>query len=383
MIFWTLLLILGHFSEGKEVLSDDVLDIAAEYHQQKSEVFNLEDKKRKMLSEIYNLEKDTQKIILKKSELDEKNTILNYDMIEISKQIIETSHELSELAPDIINRSSLLEQINSLPWFYAIMSSLTLTDLDRLHRSAQNMNDHQTEQLAHYLALSDRLVLEKQKLNKTARHLIGLKKQISKEELSIEKNQKNKSQSLKKLEKEIAQEKLRMNQLKDIGKQKALASELKDLQMLFGTEFFDRKGQLMTPVEGELSQVYGLNQSLVHDSIELLHKGHFYKTPQKTLVKSIAEGRVQFAGSVPGFGHTIIIDHGGRYYSVYSNLAKTKVNEKSIVKENQEIGMTGHIHLQQGVGLYFEIRHFSEAQNPQQWLKPQPTSLAQVFKKDL
>ncbi len=364
-------------------MPDEVLDIAAKYNQQKSEVFNLEDKKRKILSEIYSLEKETQKLILKKSELDQKNTRLNYEMIDISKQIIETSHELSQLAPEILDRAALVEQINTLPWFYGMMSSLSLADLDRLYLSAQKMNAAQTEQLSHYLELSTKLTSEKKKLDLTARHLITLKKEISIEEKKIEKNQKMKSQSLNSLEKGIHQEKKRLSFLKDMGQKKAMESEFKDLQMLFGTEFFDRKGHLEAPVEGELVQNYGVNRFLVHDSVELLHKGHFYQTSTSAPVQVVADGRVNFAGQISGFGETLIVDHGGRYYSVYSNLAKSNVKIKSLVKQGQRIGSTGHKHLQQGIGLYFEIRHFSEAQNPELWLKSKHPSLARVFKKEL
>ena len=119
-----------------------------------------------------------------------------------------------------------------------------------------------------------------------------------------------------------------------------------------------------------------MNQGLLADKIQLIHKGYFYEAEPSTLVRAVAQGRVKAVKEIPSLGHLLIIDHGGHYYSVYSNLSKIHVKTNQIVTAKQRLGETGHRHLQMGVGLHFEIRHFSQPQDPEKWLKKRTQKLA-------
>ncbi len=85
-------------------------------------------------------------------------------------------------------------------------------------------------------------------------------------------------------------------------------------------------------------------------------------------MKAIFSGTVAFADEVPGFGTTVIIDHGDHYYSVYSHNKKLFVKPGESIKEQQVIGHSGRSAINLADGLYFEIRHFSEPLDPQSWL---------------
>src|SRR5690606_1770568 len=119
-----------------------------------------------------------------------------------------------------------------------------------------------------------------------------------------------------------------------------------------------------------ISHEYGLNKELLKDNVQLMHKGLFYSSKKGTRVKSIEEGRVKLAQHIEGLGKILIVDHGGRYYSVYKNLQNLKVKENEVVKAKQVLATTGVNKDHFGEGLYFEIRHFSEAEDPQMWLIP-------------
>lgn len=372
-----------HFAYSDTILPDEVLDIAAEYDRKKREVQNLENEKRLRLSEIYKLDKETQSLVNKKSDLDKKNVRLNFKLNQTSQKINHAQQELQVLTPELSDRLLLMEHVEKMPWLFALISSLSLVELDHIYSTAIKLNEDQTERIHRYLELHKTLLEENKSLKKTARDILSLKKQIAHDEITIDSLQKQKNQQLKKLNKNLNNEKSKLTHLKRKGRYKIMQSDFKDLESLFATEFYERKGSLKQPVQGELIQGYGINRGLQSDSVELMHKGHFYLTSESKRVSAVAAGLVRSIDTVEGIGKVVVIDHGGRYYTVYGNLEKVTIQLGEVISESEVLGYTGYHHLQLGVGLYFELRHFSEAQDPANWIEPNQTAIASLEKKEL
>ena len=85
-------------------------------------------------------------------------------------------------------------------------------------------------------------------------------------------------------------------------------------------------------------------------------------------VRSVYSGNAIFAGEIPGYGNSVIVDHGDHYYSVYSHLHSIDIEQGLQIEANQVIGKSGSSGSEYGDGLYFEIRHFSEPADPKNWL---------------
>jgi septal ring factor EnvC (AmiA/AmiB activator) len=356
--------------------SDDVLDLAAKYNEQKNQVVDLEEKRRKTLSDIYAIEKKTNKIVLKKGELDQERLKLDNEMKKLSQKIVSIESKIYDMTPMLIERLAVVEQMNNLPWFYTLLTSENLAELDQIFKSAKKINEKQAELVVNFLKLVNDLKAKKLKLQDTAKSLLAVKKDIENQEQEISKNQESKKQFLSRLERVLKNEKHKLKRIKGEGRRKIIEADLQELALLFGTDFFDKKGELPHPIKAPLVQSYGLNQGLKEDYVQLLHKGYFYQSSEEKRPRSVSGGRVKFSGPVKGFGQVVILDHGGRYYSTYGYLAKTNLKINDIVKKGQEIGELGYESLQFGKGLYFEIRHFSQPQDPKDWLKDEPSSLA-------
>jgi septal ring factor EnvC (AmiA/AmiB activator) len=54
-------------------------------------------------------------------------------------------------------------------------------------------------------------------------------------------------------------------------------------------------------------------------------------------VLAVARGEVVFSGPFPGLGNTLIINHGGRYHTVYAHLDKILREVGARVRENEVI----------------------------------------------
>ena len=356
----------------------DIFDLAAKYNKKKSQVTNLEEKKRKTLSELYAIEKETNKIVLQKTELSEKELKLEAELKDLSKQVVKIEKDISEITPMLNERMAMVDQVNNLPWFYSFITSQSLIELDQIFESAAKINEKQGEQLSNFISLLNDLSEKKTQLKNTAREMVIIRKDIELKEDKIAKNHDSKKIALNSIKRHLNKEKKKLIRLKGKGKKLVSKDEFKNLSLLFGADFYDKKGMLPHPIDTPPSHAFGLNQGLIKDYIKLIHKGHFYGTTKFEKVKAVADGRVKLAKHLKGLGKVVIIDHGGKYYTVYGNLKKVSVKKNQIVKPKAVIGETGFDHLQFGQGLYFEIRHFSQPQNPKDWLKQVKSKLAKI-----
>ena len=75
-----------------------------------------------------------------------------------------------------------------------------------------------------------------------------------------------------------------------------------------------------------------------------------------------------FADWLRGFGLLIIIDHGNGYMSLYGHNQTLYKETGDWVASNQVIASVGDSGGRKNAGLYFEIRHNGQPQNPQHWI---------------
>lgn len=107
-------------------------------------------------------------------------------------------------------------------------------------------------------------------------------------------------------------------------------------------------GQLDWPVDGEILYGFGPQND---GATTIFREGVGIAAPRGTPVRSIVSGSVVFAGARTS-GQTVIVDHGGGYYSVYTRLQSLTVIEGQEVQSGQMIGRVGgeadspHIELQ-------------------------------------
>ena len=122
------------------------------------------------------------------------------------------------------------------------------------------------------------------------------------------------------------------------------------------------QGSLRRPIGGSISGRFG--QARPGGGT---WRGVFFATPPAG-VHSVAAGTVAYAGSLGGYGNTVIVDHGGGYVSVYTGLGGISVGGGSTVGSGSVLGTSGSLPGGEQ-GLYFEIRYRNQAMNPLSWLR--------------
>jgi septal ring factor EnvC (AmiA/AmiB activator) len=127
-------------------------------------------------------------------------------------------------------------------------------------------------------------------------------------------------------------------------------------------------GTLDWPVDGRV--VYQFGPAAGPDNTRITWHGIGIAAPEGTAVKAVAGGTVALVGPLGTYLTTVILDHGGGFYTVYATLADAAVAKGERVTRGQTIGHVGGNATDVGSHLHFEIRGPGQiALDPLNWLK--------------
>jgi septal ring factor EnvC (AmiA/AmiB activator) len=93
-------------------------------------------------------------------------------------------------------------------------------------------------------------------------------------------------------------------------------------------------------------------------------KGLVFEVPLNTPVTAIKPGKVLFADNFKNYGNLIIVGHGERLVSIYSNNQKIIKKEGDLIKQGEVIALSGDVGYLNYPALYFEIRQDGKAIDP-------------------
>jgi len=91
--------------------------------------------------------------------------------------------------------------------------------------------------------------------------------------------------------------------------------------------------------------------------------------PRGRPVHAVMEGIVVAITWIPSYGNTLILDHGGGYYTVYAHVEDIQVSADSYVLRNQMVAKVGETGSLDGPRLHFEVWRGETKENPLLWLR--------------
>jgi len=128
------------------------------------------------------------------------------------------------------------------------------------------------------------------------------------------------------------------------------------------------RGRFIRPVGGRISSGFGNRRHPILGTTRL-HAGMDFASPSGTPIKAAASGTVVTAGSMRGYGNTVIIDHGGGYSTLYGHCSRLMVRSGQRVNQGQVIAAVGSTGLSTGPHLHFEIRVNGRPVNPASYVR--------------
>ena len=127
-----------------------------------------------------------------------------------------------------------------------------------------------------------------------------------------------------------------------------------------------RKAFIRTPVDfTRISSRFGKRY---HPTLKKRknHHGVDYAAPRGTPIKAAGDGKLLFVGRKGGYGKTVIIQHGGKYSTLYAHMSRIKpgMRRGKHVRQGQVIGYVGSTGRSTGPHLHYEFRVNGVHRNP-------------------
>ena len=390
------LLIISVFINNNLNAQDDRRDFDAELNYQSGAIDKvkkeIEETRRKIKSENKK-EKSTSRRL---SNIDKEISLTNKLYNQLKNELNKTEVEIDKLSKGIQANE---QQLSKLRYRYSqrivqMYKKGTLSDIEKiLSSSSWRQAIYRTKYMG---IISD---IDQKTQNKIKSLLID----IGKQRISLESNYRNKVRlkkdqeeskvslraSRKKRQREL--DKIRKNQteltkyleekqagmqelealLKKIRQDKSSydrADRIKKQQTALKTQVFSKlKGQLPWPASGRVVKKFGRSWNPERKTTTE-NPGIDIKGNPGSPVRSIIGGIITTITYIRGYGTTLIIDHGGGFYTVYSHITNVEANEGQEVQAGDVIAYMGDAGSVEGSKLHFEIWGNGQKLNPEKWL---------------
>lgn len=335
----------------------------------RSSISETEREQREQLAHLFVINQKIKDMAKKRSQLNDKLLSQEAAVRSLAQDVSEIEDKTEKHKSMLNKRLRQLYQGRKRTDFEWLFAAQTPVQLERNHRFLRRMIDSDHKYVRDYLAQLQHLQKKKKELGSQVAKLMGMQKGVQAQERELTDQMRNKSKLVAELRKVKDSKLTQLKTLRSFGAN----GPTETLEFAF----FERKGSLKRPIEAPLTREYG---TFVDPQFRfrLMHKGNFYSISKPANVSAVFSGKVALARKVPGLGQTVIVDHGDNYYSVYAFASELKVKEGARVKEGETLGLSGDNSPLFGPGLYFEIRHFTDAIDPRPWIKESVIKTAEL-----
>lgn len=332
--------------------------VIKEIESTRAEISEDERHQREALGQLFSINKKIKEISRRQNQINEKMLNFEGDVRQLAQDVQTLERQKTEQTELLSKRLRQLYQSRGLEGFQWFFSARTPMEMERNHRFLMRMIESDHRRLEAFLGNLKQLRNKRAHLKTAVVKLAHLKRQGLDQESRLSESLREKSNFITEIKRSRD---IKVSTLKD------LRTKTREFDDLASYAFFERKGLLHPPVETRLTREYGTYVD-PQFRFRLAHKGLFYSGSRHE-VRAVHRGRVAFAGELPGYGRAVILDHGENYHSVYGFVSRVHVRVGAEVKEGDLVGTSGEVSPLFGPGLYFEIRHFTDAIDPRPWFK--------------
>ena len=336
---------------------------------------DIKEQERELLANLYKMSSRQRSLAQQKAQQLEKREELEADVAELQKEIHDVGEQINQVRKKIILRIKNLHRVSAPTIFQSLFGAQDITEMDRNARIMYKISKADVEQLRVFRGLKNLLNQQQNSLEKKIAEFEKTQKKLEKQESAIKSTYMAQMEMLRKLN---DKDKTILNKLKEIKRKTfdQVAKKQTAFEGLFESGIYEKKGSLDLPATGVVSRRFGLLR-LASKKIRIYNKGWFISTAPQKEVNSIYKGQVVYTGELEEHNKVVIVDHGDHFYSVYANLADILIQAGAEVESQAVLGRVDESR-HYGHGLYFELRHFSQSEDPAEWFKNSGLNISSV-----
>ncbi|HES59886.1 MAG TPA: hypothetical protein ENO18_05580, partial [Caldithrix sp.] len=315
--------------------------------------------------------------------LERERRLLNAKIDESNQQLAETQNRIKQLKALYAERAVYAYKYGRVRNLELILSSSSLNEALIRYRYLKLIAEHDRRMIESIQEKEAEIIklktdLEKN-LNLKSRNLREKKKEESnyltnrskKSNLlkEIYKQKTNYLSQLKRKEREREQLTKLIAELERNRRQQKASDKPSDYVQFDFDDITKARGKLPWPVNGKVITKYGRQRDPGGSKTYINNTDIEIQSKLGTPVKSIFSGVIRIITYLPGYGNTLIVDHGKGYYSVYSHLDEIYVQKEDFVKTGDVLATVGDSGSFTGAKLQFGIYGSQESYNPEIWLQ--------------
>lgn len=341
-IFYLVIMFLGQSLWANSTFDNDKI------RQELGSMFALERKIELLSNAIY---KSENKLYLFKSDIEL-----------ISQYISNEEQELSENSKTFSDSLKELIKVKNKGMAGALFSGKSMHESATSDEVSKRIYGNVLSDVEKRMLRLKKLELERERVAQKLSELEAKSKEHTKERKALVTLQTKKQKSLQSLFKDSNTTKKTVNEFNKAYSMRLSEANIQNLKNDLKSSFFLSEGKIAHPTENFITKTYGFWR---HPKFgyKRIFKGHTYSMGSQDKVFAVGPGIIRYVGPIVGNETVIIVDHGGKYYSVYKGLLGPKKKVGSQINKREVLATT-----KKKSNLYFEIRHYSDPINLNRWM---------------
>jgi murein hydrolase activator len=305
-------------------------------------------------------------------------TSLENTIAEKQNELIDLQTRQSSITEEISEQQTLLQQAirvayitNDQSFLKMLLNQEDFSESSRMLYYSRVFSEAQTAKIENYQASLIELAEVNDNLSMTLAGLNEEQTQLQLQSAELINAQENRATALVRVNAEIAERNSELENLEvSQAEISALIEEIRRA-MEGVTSFADvppfenSRGELPPPTSGQITSRFGSS----YGDGNLIRQGIMFGAELGTPIQAVHAGRIVFSDWLRGSGLLVIVDHGEGYMSLYGSNQSLAKQAGEWVDVGDVIATSGNGGATNRPGLYFEIRHRGEAQNPASWLR--------------
>jgi septal ring factor EnvC (AmiA/AmiB activator) len=278
----------------------------------------------------------------------------------------ERARSVEEARPLLAARARALYKLGELSYVRMLLSVERPSDFFRGYRFVTTLARRDNARLVAFRADLAELTATRAELEARTREALALRSELTRQRASLAADRKRKTALLREIADKRETHAAYLRELTDAeARLGRLLEGLGDEEASVPIAAF--RGSLPWPVAGRVRVPFGPRKHPRFDTYTA-HNGIDIEASPESPVSAVHEGSVAFADRFQGYGPMVVVDHGGKHYSLYAHLAEIAVRTGERVSGGQRLGTAGEGI--DGPGLYFEMRFQGRPEDPADWLGP-------------